>query len=89
MKKILFLAVALSGFAACQKSDFADYYADPSKISTTNVEEQFAGMVYTNREYVIPSYWNYFVVLRTSVNHYIQAVGWENGANQYIPGVLV
>src|SRR5690349_21259160 len=86
MKKILFLAVALSGLAACQKSDFADNYADPSKIATTNVEKQFAGMVFTNREYVIPSYWNYFVVLRTTVNHYIQAVGWENGANQYIPG---
>ena len=35
MKKILFLAVALSGLAACQKSDFADNYADPSKIATT------------------------------------------------------
>jgi hypothetical protein len=86
MKKILFLAVVLTGFAACQKSEFAESYADPGKISATTVEKQFAGMIYTNREYVVPSYWNYFVVLRTSVNHYIQAVGWENGANQYIPG---
>ena len=86
MNKILFFAVVLSGFAACQKSDFKDYYADPSKISATNVEKQFAGMVYTNKDYVVPSYWNYFVVLRPSVNHYIQAVGWANGANQYIPG---
>jgi hypothetical protein len=86
MKKLLFFAVVLTGFAACQKSDFADNYADPSKISATTVEKQFTGMIYTNKDYVIPSYWNYFVVLRTSVNHYIQAVGWENGANQYIPG---
>src|SRR6185295_15149877 len=86
MKKTLILAVVLAAFAACQKSDFAENYADPSKISATTVEKQFTGMLVTNREYVIPSYWNYFVVLRTSVNHYIQAVGWENGANQYIPG---
>ena len=85
MNKILFLAVVLTGFAACQKSEFAESYTDPSKIAATSVEKQFAGMIYTNREYVVPSYWNYFVVLRTSVNHYIQAVGWENGDNQYIP----
>ena len=87
MKKIIFfLAVLLTGFAACKKSDFEGSYTNPSRIATTNVEKQFTGMLVTNREYVIPSYWNYFVVLRTSVNHYIQAVGWENGANQYIPG---
>jgi hypothetical protein len=87
MKKIIFfLAVLLTGFAACKKSDFEGSYTNPSRIASTNVEKQFTGMLVTNREYVIPSYWNYFVVLRTSVNHYIQAVGWENGANQYIPG---
>ncbi|MBL7700514.1 MAG: SusD/RagB family nutrient-binding outer membrane lipoprotein [Chitinophagaceae bacterium] len=85
MKKILFLAVVLTGFTACQKSDFEENYADPGKIATTNVEKQFTGMIVTNREYVVPSYWNYFVVLRTSINRYVQAVGWENGANQYIP----
>jgi SusD/RagB-like outer membrane lipoprotein len=85
-KIIFFLAVLLTGFTACKKSDFEGSYTNPSRIATTNVEKQFTGMLVTNREYVIPSYWNYFVVLRTSVNHYIQAVGWENGANQYIPG---
>ena len=87
MKKIFyFLAVLSIGFTACTKSDFADSYADPSKISTTTAEKQFAGFLTTNREYVIPSYWNYFVVLRTSINHYTQSVGWENSPSQYIPG---
>lgn len=85
-KIIFFLAVLLTGLTACKKSDFEGSYTNPSRIATTNVEKQFTGMLVTNRDYVIPSYWNYFVVLRTSVNHYIQAVGWENGANQYIPG---
>ena len=87
MNKILFfLAVLITGATACKKSDFEETYTNPSRIATTDVEKQFTGMLVTNREYVIPSYWNYFVVLRTSVNRYTQAVGWENGANQYIPG---
>ena len=87
MKKIIFpLAALVIGFTACTKSDFEESYANPARIATTNVEKQFTGMLVTNREYVVPSYWNYFVILRTTVNRYIQAVGWENGANQYIPG---
>jgi tetratricopeptide (TPR) repeat protein len=87
MNKIMFfLAITLVCVTACKKSDFGDSYANPSRIATTNVEKQFTGMLVTNREYVVPSYWNYFVVLRTTVNRYTQAVGWENGANQYIPG---
>jgi hypothetical protein len=88
MKKILFSVAVMStiGFTACKKKDFADSYANPSSISTSTIEKQFAGMVSTNREYVIPAYWNYFVVLRTTLNRYNQAVGWENVSGQYIPG---
>ena len=88
MKQILFiLAVMLTiGFTACKKSDFKDSYADPSKISTTTVEKQFAGFLNSNIEYVVPNYWNYFVLLRTTVNRYIQGVGWENSSGQYVPG---
>lgn len=88
MKNAIYgLAVAaMVGFTACSKSDFEDSYADPSKISQTTVEKQFTGMMSANREYVLPSYWNYFVVLRTTVNRYIQAVGWVNSNNQYVPG---
>ena len=53
MKKILFIltiGVALS-FAACNKSDFRDSYADPSKISASSVEKQFTGFLVSNRVY--------------------------------------
>ncbi|MEA5460214.1 SusD/RagB family nutrient-binding outer membrane lipoprotein [Arcicella sp. LKC2W] len=88
MKKILFiLSMALSmTFVACQKSDFEESYADPSKISVTTVEKQFTGFLGSNKSYVLPDYGNYFVVLRTTLNHYTQVVGWENSPNQYNPG---
>ena len=34
----------------------------------------------------MPDYWNYFVVLRTTIPRYTQAVGWVNSPNQYVPG---
>lgn len=88
MKKIeiILFAGILAGLSSCKKSDFSDNYTDPAKIATSTVAKQFTGMIYTNREYVIPSYWNYFVVLRPTINRYNQAVGWQNVQNQYIPG---
>ncbi len=98
MKKIFFIqlaAMTLLGFASCTKSDFEDSYADPSKVAVTSVDKQFSGFItsYTwansdkgQHGYVVPSYWDYFVVLRTTMLHYTQAVGWENGDNQYVPG---
>ncbi len=87
MKKTLFiLAAAVTvGFTACKKSDFSDSYADPSKISTTTVEKQFAGFLVSNRDYVLPSYWNYFVVSR-NLTLFTQAAGWVNASAQYVPG---
>lgn len=97
MKKILFITVTVLsiGFTACKKSDFADNYTDPSKIGTTTVEKQFTGFItsftWTNPDkghhgYVVPQYWNYFVVLRATLLPYTQATGWINFDNQYIPG---
>jgi hypothetical protein len=88
MKRInIILAMAVTlGMVSCTKSDFKDSYADPAKISVTSVEKQFAGFLQSNREYVLPSYWNYFVVLRTTLNRYNQAVGWVNSNSQYVPG---
>jgi hypothetical protein len=87
MKKILFIVavMVIAGITGCKKSDFSDSYADPSKISVSSMAKQFAGMTYSYRDYLIPGYWNYFVVLRTSALRYTQAVGWENADNQYIP----
>jgi hypothetical protein len=88
MNRILFtLVVVLSlGSTACKKSDFSDAYSDPSKVSETTVEKQYAGFLISNKDYVVPSYWNYFVVLRPTVNRYTQVTGWENASGQYVPG---
>lgn len=77
---------ATVGYTGCKKADFASSYADPSKISVTTVEKQFAGFLNSNKDYVVPSYWNYFVVYRTTINRYTQAVGWANGSSQWVPG---
>jgi hypothetical protein len=85
INKILVFMVVFF-FSACKEEEFADAYRAPGSIANSTVEKQFAGLIFSNREYVIPSYWNYFVVLRTTVNHYTQAVGWVNSTAQYVPG---
>ena len=88
MKKILYI-VALSslvGLGSCSKTDFSDAYTDPSKISKSSVEKQFAGALNSSMSSVLPSYWNYFVILRTTLQYYNQAVGWVNYTGQYSPG---
>src|SRR5690554_1529448 len=85
--KILAMALTLSFLVmGCQVADFEDNYTDPSRISETSVEKQYAGFILANRTYVLPSYWNYFVVLRITLNRFNQAVGWVNAENQYVPG---
>lgn len=86
MKRIAFIMAIMFVISSCSDADFEESYADPSKISVSSVEKQFVGFIQANREYVIPSYWNYFVVLRTTVNRYTQAVGWVNAPAQYVPG---
>ncbi|HLO79777.1 MAG TPA: SusD/RagB family nutrient-binding outer membrane lipoprotein [Chitinophagaceae bacterium] len=88
MRKILIALTVLGVMvSSCSKTDFADAYADPSKISETTVEKQYSGFLQTNKDYVLPAYWNYFVVLRTTLHYYTQAVGWVNVNNQYVPGM--
>lgn len=86
IKKLIFALLLSSTFVACTMSDFEENYTDPSKVSETSIEKQFSGFVYSNITYVLPSYWNYFVVLRITLNRFNQAVGWENVENQYVPG---
>jgi hypothetical protein len=87
MKKIFFsIVVLVIGITSCSKSDFEESYSDPSKVANATVEKQFTGFLVANKDYVLPSYWNYFVVLRTTLPRYTQAVGWINDNNQYIPG---
>jgi hypothetical protein len=89
MKKLLLILTVLLtvlAFNACTKDDFSENYTNPSKVATTTLDKQFAGLLYTNREYVLPAYWNYYVAMRTTMAHYTQAVGWVNQDNQYVPG---
>jgi tetratricopeptide (TPR) repeat protein len=88
MKKILFISslAAVLAVSSCKKADFANSYTDPSKIAVSSVEKQFAGFVNSNLGYVMPGYWNYFVVQRITNNRYTQSVGWSNATGQYIPG---
>lgn len=88
MKHISFLIVSglLLANVSCKESEFTAAYPDPSKIAQTTVEKQFTGVLYANRDYVLPGYRHYFVTLRTSLNHYTQATGWVNESGQYIPG---
>ncbi|HEV7380722.1 MAG TPA: SusD/RagB family nutrient-binding outer membrane lipoprotein [Dyadobacter sp.] len=88
MRKISsFILAGLTLLAvSCKESEFTERYPDPAKISESTIEKQFTGMLYSNREYVLPGYGNYFVTLRTSLNRFNQAVGWPNQSGQYIPG---
>lgn len=88
MKKLLLIVAVglLAQLTACKKSDFADDYSDPSKLSVGVLERQYAGFLRASRGYVLPDYWNYFVVLRTTINRYIQTTGYANATGQYVPG---
>lgn len=87
MKTIKILSIALILIiASCKKSEFAERYTDPSKTEVSSIEKQYTGFLASNLDYTMPAYWNYFVVLRTTLNRYTQSVGWENSSNQYVPG---
>lgn len=83
---LLWLGGLLLTSVSCRESEFAESYANPSRIAQTTVEKQFTGVLFANREYVVPSYWHYFVGLRTTLNRYTQALGWVNASGQYVPG---
>ena len=71
---------------SCKKTIFSDFYTDPGKISESAIDKQFTGITYAYRELIVPSYWNYFVILRSTANRYTQATGWANEENQLTPG---
>lgn len=85
-KKYLLIVALLFVLGACNETEFADSYFDPSKTPSSAIEKQYAGFLVSNSEYVIPSYWDYFVVKRTTVNRWTQVVGWVNAPGQFVPG---
>ena len=86
IKHIILALLLTSSLAGCQISEFEDNYADPSKLSSSSVDRQFTGFIMANSAYVLPSYTNYFVNLRITLNRFNQATGWVNVENQYVPG---
>jgi len=77
---------SMLAITSCKKSSFEELYTDPGKVGESTVEKQFAGITYAYRELIVPSYWNYFVILRSSAIRYVQATGWANETNQLNPG---
>ncbi len=88
MKKIFLIIaiVTVAGLSSCTKKQFADDYADPSKVSSTTVEKQFAGFLSSNLDYVMYKYWNYFVILQNTMLPWTQTVGIINTPGRYVPG---
>lgn len=79
-------AASLTTITSCKKDSFGDYYKNPGKVSESTPEKLFTGMIYEFRALIIPSYGNYFITLRPTINLYIQNLGSINQANQLIPG---
>ena len=91
MNKIMDLRYILFGIllvvaSSCTEEDFADAYPDPARISETTVDKQFTGVLVSGRDFVVPDYRNYFVVLRSTLNPWTQSIGFVNSPNQYVPG---
>ncbi|WP_164126267.1 SusD/RagB family nutrient-binding outer membrane lipoprotein [Sphingobacterium luzhongxinii] len=72
---------------SCKKETFDNYYRDPSKVTETTLEKNFTGMIYTYREFIIPTYRNYFVTMSPTIHRYLQTYGWANTENQLTPGM--
>lgn len=87
MKKILssvfVVALALS---ACTKQQFEDTYSDPSKVSSTTVDRQFAGVLSSNLSYVMFKYYQYFAVYQNTLIPWTQTAATLNTNGRYIPG---
>lgn len=88
MKKLLYISLTTAAvfLSSCSKDDFADAYTNPSTVETTTVPKQYAGFMKSNFEDVIPSYWNYFPVLRSTSLTYTQGHGFTNTSGRYVSG---
>lgn len=91
MKKLLYISLAsiAISLSSCSKDDFAEAYRDPSTVTSTTVPKQYAGFMKVNFEDVIPAYWNYFTVIRTTTLNYTQGHGIVNSSGRYVPAGAV
>ncbi|MDM1295015.1 SusD/RagB family nutrient-binding outer membrane lipoprotein [Sphingobacterium sp. N143] len=79
-------AATLTFANSCSKSSFDENYRDQGKVTETTVEKQFAGMIYSYRQLIVPEYRNLFVTLRPTIFRYLHTTGWINETNQLLPG---
>src|SRR5690554_3889150 len=87
MKNLKYITVLLLTFTlwSCQEDQFADNYPNPSKIANTTIERQYTGMQVAGIDYIVPAYWNYFVVLRITLNPWTSlSVGSIHPINIYL-----
>lgn len=91
MRKLIYISLATAAIflGSCSDDDFADAYRNPATVVKTNVPKQFAGFMKINYEDVLPAYWNYYTVIRTTSLSYTQAHGFLNNTGRYIPGAAV
>ncbi|WP_026770474.1 SusD/RagB family nutrient-binding outer membrane lipoprotein [Asinibacterium sp. OR53] len=87
MKKIFSISLlAILGITSCTKKQFEDSYSDPSKLSSTTVDRQFAGMLSSNLNYVMYRYYAYFAVYQNTMMPWSQTAATLNSNGRYIPG---
>ncbi len=88
MKKIFLIIAVISaaGFSSCTKKQFADDYPDPSKVSSTTLENQYAGFLSSNLSYTMYQYYNYFAVLQNTLLPWTQTDAIVNTPGRYVPG---
>ncbi len=87
MRKIILLGlVALMVASGCTKKQFSDAYADPSKVSSTTVDRQFAGFMSSNLNYIMYHYGPYFVDYQNTIIPWSQTAATLNTSGRYLPG---
>jgi len=87
MKKIFLSGlVVLLVASGCTKSQFSDAYTDPSKLASTTVDKQFAGFMYSNLNFVMYHYWDYFVDYQNTLIPWSQTAVTLNTNGRYLPG---
>ncbi len=90
MKKIIVLNIniilIMCIVASCKKSEFAKDYADPSKVSETQVGQMYTGALQSILGYVMPSYWRYFVIEQPWIAPFTQSIGKVRTTGMYKVG---
>ncbi|MBS1669497.1 MAG: SusD/RagB family nutrient-binding outer membrane lipoprotein [Bacteroidetes bacterium] len=87
MKKILLFGfVSVLAFSACTKKQFSDAYSNPSSISSTTVDRQFAGFMSSSLTYVMHRYYPYFAVYQNTIIPASQTAITLNSTGRYLPG---